>query len=216
MFTWNESEERSTGGVACKGRTFMVMFPRLPLALLAIVLALYALDAIVDLRTRRDCELAVEGPVIDLRDGSSGAWSVHWPEWPRRKGAPILCAEGRMYGADGTPPPARVFLRVTPRECVRFSEGAPVEAEGWFRAAGIYDGAVQANLELGRPCTIEYELRPGDSSTPARLALRVGPRTVPVGSGSGARQRHRIYLNAHLDSGVEQAETPLLYSIGHV
>ena len=78
-----------------------------------------------------------------------------------------------MYGADGTPPPARVFLRVTPRECVRFSEGAPVEAEGWFRAAGIYDGAVQANLELGRPCTIEYELRPGDSSTPARLALRI-------------------------------------------
>ena len=122
------------------------MVPKLPLALLAIVLCLYAWGAIADLRLRKQAELAVEGPVAQVYEGARGRWEVEWPAWPARKGDPILCADGRTVGDFTAPPASSVFLRVRPQDCAHFSGDAVVEDGGWFRAVAKWLPIIGAAL----------------------------------------------------------------------
>ncbi len=149
------------------------MVPRLPLALLVVVLGLWIWDGRNDAAHEAVARLHLEGPAFLLLEGAKGSWSLEWPEWPATKGEPYLYVRGLPYHRSGEPAPLDLHLRVDPTDAVRPGEACPIDASGWFEAGNGWDFDTVATLVPGRARSVECEVRRDDPRDSPAVTLRI-------------------------------------------
>lgn len=165
------------------------VIPKLPLLLLVFVFGLWLWMRRPDPRLESVARLSIEGPTIELREGTHGSWSVPWPDWPPAKGAPILLVLGVPFARPGEPPPVELWLRSVPADCAVAPSRSPTDEQGWFLAGPTWDWNYLVRLVPGSACAIEYEVRRCAPGAPAQAQLRItGDRDDFLGEAQMARE----------------------------
>lgn len=149
------------------------LLPKVPAALLLVIVGLWSAGHLHDREGQAIIRVSMLSPPIPLHEGSEGAWDLLWPEWPERKGPPVVTVVGVTVPQRDRAVPFELRLRVAPRDAVRLGKARHMDEEGWFEAGTRTDWDTLAQLDRSRVQRVEYVVRRAEGNGGQEARLRI-------------------------------------------